>query len=131
VLTTDTKCENQQFYICLVDLQTICINRGWNRVSLHIMIFVYVCSTCGKLELNTRFESWITWNEVNGVSLFHISFLITLMAYLCSQWTPNVIINYFRFDWSMYSLFVPNRGCKLVSPNNDFRLFARHETLLN
>jgi hypothetical protein len=32
------------------------------------------------------------------------------MAYLCSQWTPNIQIKCFMFDWSIYRLFVLNRG---------------------
>jgi hypothetical protein len=82
------------------------LNRGWKRDSLQIMIFVNICSTWSIVELKTPFETWITRNDVNGVGLFHISYLITLMAYLCSQWTPNVQIKYFMFDCSTYSLFV-------------------------
>jgi hypothetical protein len=86
------------------------LNRGWNLVSLQIMIFVYVCSTWGLVQLKTRFEKWITRNDANGVGLFYLSYLITLMVYLCSQSTPNVQIKCFMFDWSMYRLFVLNRG---------------------
>jgi hypothetical protein len=75
------------------------LNRGWKRFSLHIMIFVYVCSTWGIVELQTRFDTWITRKEVNGVGLSHHSYLITLMAYLCSQLTPNFQIKYFIIDW--------------------------------
>jgi hypothetical protein len=38
--------------------------------------------------------------------------LITLMAYRCSRWTPNVQIKFFMFDWSIFTIFVLNRGCK-------------------
>jgi hypothetical protein len=65
-------------------------------------------------NLQTRFETWIIWNDVNGVRLFHFSYLITLMAYLYSQRTPNVQIKYFMFDWSIYRLFVLNTGWKRV-----------------
>jgi hypothetical protein len=34
------------------------------------------------------------------------------MAYMCSQRTPTVQINYFMFDLSIYILFVLNRGWK-------------------
>jgi hypothetical protein len=27
---------------------------------------------------------------------------------MCSQWAPNIQINYFIFDWSIYRLFVLN-----------------------
>jgi hypothetical protein len=79
------------------------------------MIFVYVCSTWGIVELKTRFETWITWNGVNGVWLFHLSYLLTHMAYLWSQRTPNVPIKYFIFDWPIYRLFVLNTGLKRYS----------------
>jgi uncharacterized membrane protein len=86
--------------------------RFWKRDAFQIMIFVYVCSTWGIVELKTRFQKWITRNDVNGVSLFNFSYLITLMGYLCSQWTPNVQIKYFIFDWSIYRLFVLNEVWK-------------------
>jgi hypothetical protein len=97
------------------------LNRDWKRDSLQIMIFVYVWSSWSIVELKTRFETWIKRNDVNGVSLINFPYLINLMAYLCSQWTPRVQINYFMFDWTIYRLFVLNRGCKFDSPNNDIR----------
>jgi hypothetical protein len=63
VLTMDTKCPNQVFYVWFV------LNRGWKRDPLQIIIFVYVSSTCW---IKTRFESWISRNDENGVSLFHL-----------------------------------------------------------
>jgi hypothetical protein len=88
------------------------LNRGWKRDSLHIKIFEFVSSTWNKVEQKTRFETWISRNDVNGVSLFHLSYLITLMVYQCSQRTPNVQMKYFMFDWSIYELFVIDRGRK-------------------
>jgi hypothetical protein len=85
---------------------------GWKRDSLQIMIFVNVCSTWSMVQLETRFETWITRNDVYGVSLFHLYYLITLVAYLCSQRAPNAQINYFMLDCSIYTLFVLNRGRK-------------------
>jgi hypothetical protein len=75
------------------------------------MIFVYVPSTWRKVELN-GLETWITRNNVNGVIFFHLSYLMTLMAYLCFQWAPNDQIKYFMLDLSIYRLFVLNRGWK-------------------
>jgi hypothetical protein len=95
VLTVFTTCPNQVFYVWLVELQTIYTR--WKRVSLQMMIFVNVCSTCSVVELKTRFESWITRNDANGVNMFFLSYLKTLMAYLCSQWAPNFQIKYFIF----------------------------------
>jgi hypothetical protein len=91
------------------------LKRGCKCVSLQIMIFVNVCSTRSIVELNTCFDTWITRNDVNGVSLFKLSYLITRMAYLCSQRTPKVQINCLKFDWSIYRLFALNRVWKLVS----------------
>jgi hypothetical protein len=91
------------------------IDRGWKRVSLQIMIFVYVCSTWDIVELRTRFETWITWNVVYGLSLVHPSYLISLLPYMCSHTIPNVQIKYFIFDWSIYRIFVLHRVCKLDS----------------
>jgi hypothetical protein len=88
------------------------LNSGWKFDSPQIMIFVYICSTWSIVELKTHFETRNTSNDVNGVRLYHFSYLITLMAYLCSQWTPNVQIKCFKFDWSMYRLFVQNKGWK-------------------
>jgi hypothetical protein len=84
----------------------------WKSDSLQIMIFVNVCSTWDIVQLRTRFETWITWNDVNAVSLFHSSYLIRLLPYLYSQRTPNVQIKYFIFDWSIYRLIVIHRGWK-------------------
>jgi hypothetical protein len=86
--------------------------RGSNLYSLQIMIFVYVPYSWGIVELKTRFQTWIKWNDLNGVSLFHFSYLRTRMAYLCSQRTRNIQIKYFMFDWSIYWLFVLNTTLK-------------------
>jgi hypothetical protein len=58
------------------------LNTGWKLDSFQNMIFVNVCWTLSMVELKTRFEPWITRNDVNGVSIFHLSYLISLMAYL-------------------------------------------------
>jgi hypothetical protein len=88
------------------------LNRGWKRVYLQIMIFVYDSSTWDIVELKMRFESWITWNDLNGVGLFHLSYVISHIAYLFSQRTPHVKGEYFMFDWSIYTRFVLNRRWK-------------------
>jgi hypothetical protein len=91
------------------------LNSDWELESFQIIVFVCVCSTCSIFQIKTRFETWITRNDVNGVSWFHLSYLITLWAYLCSQNTLNVQIVYFMFDCSIYRLFVPNTGGKIDS----------------
>jgi hypothetical protein len=85
------------------------------------MILVYFCSTCSLVELKTRFDTWITRNDLNVV-IWSNFILIILLAYLCSQKTPYVQIKYFIFDWSIYILFVLNRGWKHDPPNNDMRI---------
>jgi hypothetical protein len=88
------------------------LNRSSKGDCFQIMIYVYVSSTWSIVELVTRFETWITRNDVNDVSLFYVRYLKTLMAFLCSQWKPNIQIIYFIFEWSIYRLFVLNRGWK-------------------
>jgi hypothetical protein len=88
------------------------LHRRWKRDTLQITIFVYVSSAWSIVELKTRFEIWITRNDVNGISLFHLSYLITLVAYMCSKWAPNFQFKYFMFDWSICRLFVLKRGWK-------------------
>jgi hypothetical protein len=88
------------------------LNRAWKRDSLQIILFVYICSTLNIVELKTRFEKWISLNDVNGVILFHLSYSIILMVYLRSQQTPDVQIKYFTFYWSTFTLFVLNRVWK-------------------
>jgi hypothetical protein len=97
------------------------LNRCWKRHSLQIMIFAYVRSTWDTFTPKTRFDTWIARNDVNGVSLFHLSNLITLMAYLCSHRTPNVQIKYFRFDRSFYHIFVLNRARNVILSKWDIR----------
>jgi hypothetical protein len=58
--------------------------------------------------IKTRFATWITRKHVRGLCLFNLPYLITHMAYLCSQQTPKVQIKYFLFHWSIYRLFVLN-----------------------
>jgi hypothetical protein len=79
------------------------------------MMFVNVCSSCSEVEIKTRMDTWNARNDVNGVYWFHISYLITRLAYLCSQRAPIVQIKYFVLDWSIYRLFVLNKAWKRVS----------------
>jgi hypothetical protein len=99
VHTKNTKSPNQVFYFEWSIYRIFVTNRCCKRDYLQIMIFVYVWSTWGIMKLKTRFETWITRNDVNGISLCHLPYLIALMVYLCSQWTPKVLLNYFMIDW--------------------------------
>jgi hypothetical protein len=88
-----------RYFICDWSFYRLSVlNTVWKRDSLQMIIFVNVCSTCSVIELKTRFKTWITRSGSNGVNFFLYLYLITLMAYLSSQWTPNVQINYFTFD---------------------------------
>jgi hypothetical protein len=87
------------------------LNKGRKPDSFQIIICVHNCSTWSIVELKTRFETWIKWNYVNSVCLFLLSYLITLRAYLCSQWTPNVHIKYFMFDLIIQTIWA-QRGWK-------------------
>jgi hypothetical protein len=107
-----SSCPNQAFNFLFFDLQIICAKYGLKNDTLQITIFENVCSTWSMVEIKSRFEAWITKNDVNGVILIHLSYLITLMAYLWSQWKPNVQIKYIMFDWWIYFLFVLNRCWK-------------------
>jgi hypothetical protein len=53
------------------------------------------------------------------------------MVYLCSQWTPNVKIKYFIFDWTICA----KSGLKKwISPNDDIRkclLVIKHGWTIN
>jgi hypothetical protein len=73
--------------------------------------------------------------DVNAVSLFRVTYLITPMIYLFSQWTPNVQFNYFMFDWSIYGLFELKCGLEAwISPNNYIRIYLtdrKHGSIKN
>jgi hypothetical protein len=103
------------------------VKTGWKRKSLQIIIFIYVCLTCSVVELKTLFETWITWNDVNCVYFLHFSYLITLTAYLGSQWAPKFQIKYFIFDSLIYRILVLNSGWKRTYTNWWFSyMFVRH-----
>jgi hypothetical protein len=104
--------QNKYFIFDWSNYRKFVLNSVWKHDSLRMMIFVNVCSTWGMVQLKRRFELWITKNDVNGVSLCHLTYLITLMSNLCSRTTPNVQIKYFMFHWSIYRLFVLNRVWK-------------------
>jgi hypothetical protein len=53
---------------------------------------------------NKKWRKWCNW--------FHCSYLITLMAYLCYERTPNAQFKYYMFDWLIYRPFTLNTGWK-------------------
>jgi hypothetical protein len=122
-----TKCSNQVLYVWLV------LNSGCKREFLQIKILLYIGLTWSIDELKMRLVTWLIWNAVNGKSLFHLPYLITLMAFLCTQRTPKEQIKYFCLNgrsrdhlWQI--------GAGNVTPNNDIRiclLFMMHNWTKN
>jgi hypothetical protein len=112
VFTMETNFQFIYFMLNWSSNRLFVLNTGWKRDFFQTMLFVYICSSCSIDELKALLETWITRNDVNGLSLFHLSYLITLMAYLCSQSTPNFQNMYFMFEWWFYRLFVLNMGWK-------------------
>jgi hypothetical protein len=93
----------------------------WHTLQVCLLFRVEVFATtlnCSCLEFDFAFLKFGHY-----LSLFTLSYLITLMAYLCSKRTPNVQIKYFMFDWSSYRLFVLNRSWKRDAPNNIIRIW--------
>jgi hypothetical protein len=66
VLTKGNKYPNQEFYVWLVDLQTICPKYGLDKWFYPNDDLVNVCWTWCMVELKTRFETSIKRNNVNG-----------------------------------------------------------------
>jgi hypothetical protein len=94
MLTMDTKCTKQVFYVWLVDLHNICVKQGLetgltpnNVISICLPDMEHRWPKNAIWEVNNM--KWCKWCKV--VSLFY---LITLMAYVRSQRTPNFLINY-------------------------------------
>jgi hypothetical protein len=78
VLTMDTKSPNQVFLMFDWKInRPFLLNSGWNLNYLQIKIFVHVCSAWSIFELKIPYETWITRNDVNGVSWVHLYSLIT------------------------------------------------------
>jgi hypothetical protein len=102
------------------------LNFDWKRDSLQIMIFVYVSTTWSIVELKTLFETWITKNDVNGVSSFRFLFFNTYCLHVLTMdiKSPNELF----YVWWIYRLFVKKWMETWVSPNIVIRMFPRHET---
>jgi hypothetical protein len=67
--------QNNYFMIDWLIYRLLVLNTSWKRDSLQMMIFVNVCSTWSMVEFKTIFETGITRNDVNGVSLFNLPYL--------------------------------------------------------
>jgi hypothetical protein len=85
VLTMDTNVQIMYFMFDWLINRQFVLNTGWKRDSLQMIVDVIVCSTWCIVQLKTCFVLWITRSGVNGVNLFLLSYLLTLMVYLCSQ----------------------------------------------
>jgi hypothetical protein len=107
------------------------LNRGWKSDSLQILLFVHVSSTWSIGELKTRFERWITRNDVNGENLLYISNLVTLIAYLCSQGhnMSKSIFLYLSRLWTD-NLCQIRPGNVILSNRWYSKLFVQHEAWL-
>jgi hypothetical protein len=71
MLTMDTKCPKEVFYVGLVDLHNICSKQGletWLTPNIGIRICL---PDMEHRWTKYAFEKWITRNDVNGVRLFH------------------------------------------------------------
>jgi hypothetical protein len=116
VLPMGIKYRNHVFYVWLFYLQTICAKYG-----LETWIFpngdIRTCLfDMQRSWTKNAFWDVISRNNVNGVNLFHFPYLITITAYLCSQWAQNIQIRYFMCDWSNYRQFELNTW---FHPNDD------------
>jgi hypothetical protein len=112
VLPMGTKYRNHIFYRWLFDLQSICDKYGLKTLLSPNNDF-RKCLLAKQHSWNkNEFCDVEKGNDLNGVNIVLLSYLITLMAYLCSQCSPYVQMKYFMFDWSIYMLFVLNRGWK-------------------
>jgi hypothetical protein len=106
-------------YLCQVGSGNVIRSKWW--------LIVNVCSTWSMVQLKTRFSTWIIRNEVYGICLMHLSYLITFMAYLCSQSASIFQIKCFMFAWTIYRLFVLNRAGNVILSKNGIYMFARNE----
>jgi hypothetical protein len=116
VLATGTKCPIQVFYVWLVKLQNICAKERMVMWPSPINDISTCLIDMQRSWTKTLFETRKARYDVNGVSLFHHSYLKTIMTYMCSHRIPNIQIKYFMFDWSIYRLFVLNTDWKHYSP---------------
>jgi hypothetical protein len=89
------------------------INTWWKLDSLQIKIYLNVCSTWSMAEVKTSFETWITWNDVKGVSLIHLLYVMTLNGFLMFTMDTKRPNEVFYVKWLIYRLFVLNRSGKL------------------
>jgi hypothetical protein len=108
----NTKWPNQLFYVSLFDLQTIC-DKYWLETWPSPNNDIRICL----LDMKHGWTKDAFWDLKNKECLkwckfFYFTYLITLMAYLCSQWTPIAQIMNFMFNWSIYRLFVLNSSWK-------------------
>jgi hypothetical protein len=106
----DTKFPNHVFYVWLVDLQAICAKYGletWfspnDDLRKYLLYMKHGWTKNAFWDVNNnKLRKWCQF--------FHLFYLITILAYICSQWTPSFQIKYFMFDWSFYRLIELNTG---------------------
>jgi hypothetical protein len=97
VFTTEFKCPNQVFYVWLVDLMSICAKYGletWFTPNDDIRkcLFDMKQGSIKNAFCGVHNKKWRKWCEFVSPFLFNNAY-----GYLCSQWTPNVLIKNFFF----------------------------------
>jgi hypothetical protein len=94
VLTKDTKCPKQVFNVYCSIYRLFVIYTAWKPDSFQMMIYVNDCCTLRKVELKTRFETWITRNDVNGISFSPLLFNNTYVLPVLTKDTkcPNLVL---------------------------------------
>jgi hypothetical protein len=112
MLTMDTKCPKQVFFVWMFDLHNICAKQRletWitpnNGIRTCLLDMSHIWTKKAFWDVNNR--KWRKWCKIVS-----ISYLTTLKAYLCSQFTRNMQNNYFMFICSIFTLFVLNRAWK-------------------
>jgi hypothetical protein len=104
VLTMGTKYPNQVFYIYWWIYWLFVLNTTLKHNSIQMMIFVNLYSKWSMVYIKDAF--WYVSNKkLRKWCLFHISHLITFMAYLFSHLTPNVQIEYFVWLVDLQSIW--------------------------
>jgi hypothetical protein len=73
------------------------------------MIFLYVCLTLSVIELETRLETWIGRNEINGVYPFHLQIVCVNIKLINCTWNEYTPLSTFL------AIHVSNRVFNLTS----------------
>jgi hypothetical protein len=92
-------------------------------ILFQMIIFVNDCSTWSMVQLKTHVETWITLNDFNGVSFFHLFFNNNygLPALTTVTKCPNQVLYVWEVD---FCTICAKQGLETwLSPNNDIRIY--------